>query len=254
MPKITLPAKFICPLSKEVMVDPVILEDGITYERSAIESWLTINNTSPTYKQHELTDKKFITNTVLKKEIENYLLKNQICTLKEFLTAVKVGDIIALHKLNFLEEYINHHIVDFNCLTEVLEVIDRGSPLSYAVNSQNINLTNYLLSQGADPNDYSREDGWTVLQSATEKGNIALVKLLLEKGADTAKVDFGRDETLPIDIARQKKLSEIEKLLKHYHYLRHIKNNNESTRFFNKESVSEAKQVQQESINFTYKK
>ena len=40
-------ADFRCPLSHVVMFDPVTAEDGITYERSAIEGWLETHDTSP---------------------------------------------------------------------------------------------------------------------------------------------------------------------------------------------------------------
>ena len=36
-----------CPITMEIMSDPVIAADGHTYEREAIESWLQYNNTSP---------------------------------------------------------------------------------------------------------------------------------------------------------------------------------------------------------------
>ena len=38
---------FKCPLSGELMCDPVVAVDGVTYERSFIEVWLLFNNTSP---------------------------------------------------------------------------------------------------------------------------------------------------------------------------------------------------------------
>ena len=38
---------FICPITHQVMRDPVQDSDGYTYEREAIESWLRINQTSP---------------------------------------------------------------------------------------------------------------------------------------------------------------------------------------------------------------
>jgi len=37
----------LCPISFEVMSDPVILADGHSYERAAIEQWLARNATSP---------------------------------------------------------------------------------------------------------------------------------------------------------------------------------------------------------------
>ncbi|GFR50793.1 hypothetical protein Agub_g13058 [Astrephomene gubernaculifera] len=38
---------FLCPITLEVMEDPVIATDGYTYERSAITEWLAQHNTSP---------------------------------------------------------------------------------------------------------------------------------------------------------------------------------------------------------------
>jgi len=44
-------ADFRCPLSHVVMFDPVTANDGITYERSAIESWLEAHDTSPIVRE-----------------------------------------------------------------------------------------------------------------------------------------------------------------------------------------------------------
>ena len=42
-----VPDGFLCPISHSVLVDPVIAQDGHTYERDAIEQWLTTHITSP---------------------------------------------------------------------------------------------------------------------------------------------------------------------------------------------------------------
>ena len=36
-----------CPISHEIMVDPVVGEDGQTYERKELARWLHVHNTSP---------------------------------------------------------------------------------------------------------------------------------------------------------------------------------------------------------------
>jgi len=41
------PDDLICPITQELMNDPVIAADGHTYERVAIERWLKTNTTSP---------------------------------------------------------------------------------------------------------------------------------------------------------------------------------------------------------------
>ena len=42
-----LPEDFVCPITQELMCDPVIASDGHTYERSALERWLQSKMTSP---------------------------------------------------------------------------------------------------------------------------------------------------------------------------------------------------------------
>jgi hypothetical protein len=39
---------FLCPISHDIMIDPVMAADGFTYERNNIELWLQSHNTSPT--------------------------------------------------------------------------------------------------------------------------------------------------------------------------------------------------------------
>jgi hypothetical protein len=40
-------ASFLCPITLEMMTDPVIDPDGNSYERSAIEDWVKTHSTSP---------------------------------------------------------------------------------------------------------------------------------------------------------------------------------------------------------------
>ena len=63
-----IPDGYTCPISTEIMKDPVILADGHTYEREAIEKWFVENDTSP------------ITNEKIEKEIliPNFNLKKAI--------------------------------------------------------------------------------------------------------------------------------------------------------------------------------
>ena len=42
-----VPPHMSCPITQEIMVDPVMAADGNTYERKAIRDWFENNNTSP---------------------------------------------------------------------------------------------------------------------------------------------------------------------------------------------------------------
>jgi hypothetical protein len=55
MPK-ERPDEHLCAISKEPMVDPVVAEDGFTYERSQIEEWLQNSRTSPKTREEMGTD------------------------------------------------------------------------------------------------------------------------------------------------------------------------------------------------------
>ena len=42
-----IPVDYLCPITQELMRDPVLTCDGSMYERQAIEHWLTKRTTSP---------------------------------------------------------------------------------------------------------------------------------------------------------------------------------------------------------------
>ena len=63
MPK--RPEDHSCPITYEVMTDPVTAGDGMTYERAAIEQWLSNRNNSPSTGA-ELPHKIVVPNQALK--------------------------------------------------------------------------------------------------------------------------------------------------------------------------------------------
>ena len=66
-----LPAA-VCPITQEIMEDPVVCADGHSYERSAITQWLLVRDTSP------------CTNTPLahRNVVPNYALRNLIAEVR----------------------------------------------------------------------------------------------------------------------------------------------------------------------------
>jgi ankyrin repeat protein len=67
-----------------------------------------------------------------------------------------------------------------------------------AVKTGDLNAVENRLDAGADPNSLD-EQGWTALNYAAGRGDVAMVKLLLERGADIFKT--GRDNKTPHRIA-----------------------------------------------------
>jgi hypothetical protein len=67
--KETIPPIFVCPITQEMMTDPVIAEDGYTYERKCIEEW-----TSQYHKRSPMTNQEMETLNL----IPNYALRSAI--------------------------------------------------------------------------------------------------------------------------------------------------------------------------------
>jgi len=81
---IDIPEDFLCPITRELMEDPVITGDGHSYEKAAIEEWFRNSLNSPLTNK-ELNPKNIIPNITLKKainyfkeNIRKFHLKNQI--------------------------------------------------------------------------------------------------------------------------------------------------------------------------------
>lgn len=70
--QIEIPDMFLCPILRELMHDPVIAEDGHTYERRAIERWFAGHNSSPKTNA-SMTSKKLTDNVNLKQAIEYFV-------------------------------------------------------------------------------------------------------------------------------------------------------------------------------------
>ncbi len=63
--------EFICPITYELMREPVVASDGHTYEKNAIEKWLKSSYTSP--RNGEPIESTLIPNYNLKKLIQDII-------------------------------------------------------------------------------------------------------------------------------------------------------------------------------------
>ncbi|MBI2786476.1 MAG: U-box domain-containing protein, partial [Legionella longbeachae] len=113
-----------CPLTKKIMNEPVMLSSGETYEKEAIINWLKEHSIDPVTKE-ELEDKKFTINKGIQKALHRFLEKNpglknsseyfhSESITKEFLEALKTGNIEQLKRLNsenswLLEDKTQHN-------------------------------------------------------------------------------------------------------------------------------------------------
>ena len=61
---------FLCPITRDVMVDPVVCADGHTYERASIAKWLEMHVTSPKTNAR-LPNRNLLPNHALRQQIES---------------------------------------------------------------------------------------------------------------------------------------------------------------------------------------
>ena len=68
----TVPDGFLCPITGEIMKDPVIDNEGISYEREAIKEWLRRGNTTSPITRQPLQLCDLRPNVDLRKSIEDW--------------------------------------------------------------------------------------------------------------------------------------------------------------------------------------
>ncbi|XP_053673256.1 WD repeat, SAM and U-box domain-containing protein 1-like [Anopheles nili] len=68
-----IPLEFTCPITHELMKDPVYAEDGFTYERAAIKEWFSREKAVSPMTNIELCTNELVENGKLKQEIEDYI-------------------------------------------------------------------------------------------------------------------------------------------------------------------------------------
>jgi U-box domain len=73
---VVTPTAFVCPLTLEVMRDPVVSRYGQSYERSAILQWLAAGNTTCPMTRQPMRMSDLISNQLLRLKIRRWQLEN----------------------------------------------------------------------------------------------------------------------------------------------------------------------------------
>ncbi|UPQ99934.1 U-box domain-containing protein [Chloropicon primus] len=70
-PRKDLPKEFFCPITHDLMKDPVVLSDGHTYERKAIEKWIKLGKTTSPMTGVPLQNMSLTPNFTLRSMLQN---------------------------------------------------------------------------------------------------------------------------------------------------------------------------------------
>ncbi|RWW36911.1 hypothetical protein BHE74_00058036 [Ensete ventricosum] len=74
---VAIPAHFRCPVSLDLMRDPVTAFTGITYDRQSIETWLDLGNTSCPVTGQQLQHQELIPNHSIRKMIQDWCVAHR---------------------------------------------------------------------------------------------------------------------------------------------------------------------------------
>ena len=114
---------YLCPITGQIFCEPVIAEDGVIYERSAISTWLAKHDTSPMTRQK--LSSNFHPVNLIKKKIEKYLKKHPEYIDQQYVSSKKYRDnrdiifkIIQNKDYHLLLKYEDYMIADTNYLDD----------------------------------------------------------------------------------------------------------------------------------------
>lgn len=167
-----LPDEYQCPISLDIMKDPVVLDDGFTYERSEITKWLSKVHISPlTNKRVEGT---LIPNRGLKSTIQAWIERQQVTAPEK---AQVSGSMLRI--LRDDEESLYYEYTDDSNVYDVIY---------YLYSKYQLIPETYILR---DTYGYPLND--KVRRLSVLKGGISLSKLATRDMVDI-KIVYGLDE------------------------------------------------------------
>eukprot|EP01049_Picozoa_sp_SAG25_P009007 SAG25_NODE_857_length_5044_cov_2.869970_3_plen_674_part_00 len=211
-PHPSVPEAFLCPISQEIMADPVVAADGHSYERVAIETWFRSKQTSP------------MTNDAMPSTIltPNRLLKSQISEWQGQSSAQWIGDLISAvamrhgdpavveGKLLELARFVGHHRAvvlpgTLKMLSAMLQASEQLwiAPVRHALQVAEAECKLIVAGLAAKLRDERRDEKLATAAAAAARGKLA--KLDIEVAAAEEALDKLREQ-------RSKQAQDMEEL------------------------------------------
>ncbi|CAJ2664385.1 unnamed protein product [Trifolium pratense] len=113
------PEDFRCPISLELMTEPVTVSTGQTYDRASIQKWLKSGNTTCPKTGENLKNTELVPNTTLKKLIQQFCFDNGISYTRfsnsnrsrDITRTILPGSSAAAHAMQFLSWFLTRRLV-----------------------------------------------------------------------------------------------------------------------------------------------
>jgi ankyrin repeat protein len=216
---------FTDPLTGFMMLDPVILVTGNSFDRDSIEKWLASNDIDPVTKE-KLSTKMLFPNAHLRKSIDEHIKNNADTLFVEALTSVNYNKQLVQRCIRLGANVNNSivvgetscppiHAIAYKGDDETLEVmLQHGCDVDAKLNGVTAFFTacaqghtstaSILCKYKADVNTKDL-DGYTPLFYAVNDNATAMVEFLINNGADTNERDTKGNTALHIGIKKESK-------------------------------------------------
>lgn len=108
---------FRCPISLELMTDPVTISTGQTYDRASIQEWLKAGNRTCPKTGEKLTNIELVPNTTLRNLIQQFCADSGVSLAKsghrsrDITRTVVPGSTASAHAMQFLSWFIARRLV-----------------------------------------------------------------------------------------------------------------------------------------------
>ena len=170
------PKEWYCPITHDIMIVPVMADDGITYEKDAIEKWLS-NNTKSPITGKSISKNSLTVNYALKNTIEQIVFnKSQSVIDSSHWTKSKSNIAISTSKVNYNKKKYLHIKIDTPNKGEakdtlLLSLVDVSGSMGNEA-STNENEGGY---HGFSRLDLVKHSLKTIIESSNDKVEIGLI-------------------------------------------------------------------------------
>ncbi|KAH0454045.1 hypothetical protein IEQ34_018369 [Dendrobium chrysotoxum] len=108
--ELSIPDQFRCPISLDLMTDPVTAPTGITYDRQSIERWLEMGNSTCPVTNIALNCHGLIPNHTIRRLIQDWCVSNRSHGVERIPTPrIPISQVDALEILSDFSVAIKHH-------------------------------------------------------------------------------------------------------------------------------------------------
>ncbi|WCJ34182.1 plant U-box 23 [Euphorbia peplus] len=165
--EIDVPSYFLCPISLQLMTDPVIVSTGITYDRESIEKWLFSGkkNTCPVTKQVLSPDCDLTPNLTLMRLIQSWCTLNashgieRIPTPKPPINKAQIGKLI--------REAAKSPVQQMKCLSKIRSMANMNDANKRCLESAGAVefLSSLIIKSGISEFEESSSEALSILYS-----------------------------------------------------------------------------------------